>query len=40
MMIDNDSLKQLLRLNDELFQPCKWLNQKRDMETSSPLYHS
>jgi hypothetical protein len=37
MMIDDDTLKQLLWLNDELLQPCKWLNQKRDMETSSRL---
>jgi hypothetical protein len=35
MMIDDDSLKQLLRINDELLQLCKWLNEKRDMETSS-----
>jgi hypothetical protein len=37
MMIDVDSLKQLLRINDELFQLCTWLNEKRDMETSSHL---
>jgi hypothetical protein len=37
MMIDDDTLKQLLRINDELFQLCKWLNEKRDMETSSRL---
>jgi hypothetical protein len=37
MMIDDDTLKQLLRINDELMQLCKWLNKKRDMETSSPL---
>jgi hypothetical protein len=29
--------KQLLRINDELLQLCKWLNEKRDMETSSRL---
>ena len=34
MMIDDDTLKQLLRINDELFRLCKWLNDKRDMETS------
>jgi hypothetical protein len=34
MMIDDDTLKQLLRINDELMQLCKWLNEKRDMETS------
>jgi len=37
MMIDDDTLKQLLRINDELFEVCKWLNERRDMETSSCL---
>ncbi len=37
MMIDDDTLKQLLRINAELFRLCKWLNEKRDMETSSRL---
>jgi hypothetical protein len=37
MMIDDDTLKQLLRINDELMQLCKFLNGKRDMETSSRL---
>jgi len=37
MMIDDDTLKQLLRINDELFQLCKSLTDKRDMEASSPL---
>jgi hypothetical protein len=37
MMIDDYTLKQLLRINDELLQLCKWLNEKRDMETSSRL---
>jgi hypothetical protein len=37
MMIDDDTLKQLLRINDELIQLCKWLNEKRDMATSSRL---
>ena len=37
MMIDDDTLKQLLRINDELMQLCKWLNERRDMETSSRL---
>jgi hypothetical protein len=32
MMIDDDTLKQLLRINDELMQLCKWLNEKRDTE--------
>jgi hypothetical protein len=29
--------KQLLRINDELLQVCKWLNERRNMETSSRL---
>jgi len=37
MMIDDDTLKQLLGINDELFKVCKWLNEKRDLETSSRL---
>jgi hypothetical protein len=37
MMIDDDTLKQLLRINDELLQLCKFLNEKRDLETSSNL---
>jgi len=37
MEIDDDTLKQLLRINDELMQLCKSLNEKRDMETSSRL---
>ena len=37
MMIDDDTLKQLLRINDALFQLCKRLTDKRDMETSSRL---
>jgi hypothetical protein len=37
MMIDDDTLKLLLRINDELLQLCKWLKEKRDMETSSRL---
>ena len=35
MMIDDDTLKELLRIDDELMQLCKWLNEKRDMENSS-----
>ena len=27
MMIDDDTLKQLLRIDDELMQLCKWLNE-------------
>jgi len=37
MVIDDDTLKQLLRINDALFQLCKFLNEKRDIETSSRL---
>src|SRR5215510_2004119 len=37
MMIDDDTLKQLLRINDGLFQLCKQLTDKRDIETSSRL---
>jgi hypothetical protein len=36
-MIDDDTLKQLLQVNDELLQLCKFLNEKRDMATSSRL---
>jgi hypothetical protein len=37
MMIDDDTLKQLLRIDDELMGLCKWLNEKRDTEISSRL---
>jgi len=37
MMIDDDTLKQLLRIDDELMQLCKWLTDNRDMATSSRL---
>jgi hypothetical protein len=37
MMIDDDTLKQLLRIDDQLLDLCKWLNETRDMETSSRL---
>jgi hypothetical protein len=37
MMIDDDTLKQLLRIDDGLMELCKWLNKRRDMETSSRL---
>jgi hypothetical protein len=33
-MIDDDTNKQLLRINDELMQLCKWLNERRDTATS------
>jgi hypothetical protein len=38
MMIDDDTLKQLLRIDDGLMQLCKWLNEKRDIEVSSRLF--
>jgi hypothetical protein len=31
-MIDDNTLKQLLRIDDELMRLCKWLNEKRDTE--------
>jgi hypothetical protein len=37
-MIDEDTLKRLLRINDEFFQICKWLSQKRDIERVSRQY--
>lgn len=37
MMIDDNTLGQLARINDELMQLCKFLNEKRDMATSSRL---
>jgi hypothetical protein len=37
MMIDDDTLKQLLPINDELLQLSKWLNKKRNMAASSRL---
>jgi hypothetical protein len=36
-MIIEDNFNELLRINDELLQLCKFLNEKRDMETSSRL---
>jgi hypothetical protein len=38
MKIDDDTLKQLQRINGELIQLCKFLNEKRDMGTLSTLY--
>lgn len=35
LYIDDDTLKQLLAINDELFQFCKWLNEKHELEVSS-----
>ncbi len=36
-MMEDDTRKQLLTINDGLFQLCKWLNEKRDIEVSSRL---
>jgi hypothetical protein len=40
MMIDDDTLKQLLRIDDELMRLCKWLNEKRDIEIRLALSRS
>jgi len=37
MEIDDDALKKVLRIDDGLFQLCKFLNEKRDIEISSRL---
>jgi hypothetical protein len=37
MIIDDDTLKQLLRIDDELMQLCKWLNEQRETTVSSRL---
>jgi hypothetical protein len=37
MMIDDDTLKQLLRIDDELMQLCKWLNERRETTVSARL---
>ena len=37
MMIDDDNLKELLRIDDGLMQLCKWLSEKHDLEISSRL---
>jgi hypothetical protein len=37
MMIDDDTLKQLLRINDGLFQVCNTLNERHEIEVSSRL---
>jgi len=37
MMIDDDTLKQLLRIDDGLMRLCKWLNEKPDVQISSRL---
>jgi hypothetical protein len=37
MMIDDDTLQGLLRIDDELMQLCKWLNEEHDIKVSSGL---
>lgn len=37
MMIDDDTLQHLLRIDDDLFQICKWLDEKRDTQISPRL---
>lgn len=37
MMIDDDTLRDLLCINDDLFQLCKWLHEKKDNDVSSRL---
>jgi hypothetical protein len=40
MMIDDDTFKQLLRINDELMQLCKWLNESTTSQLHPALYRS
>jgi hypothetical protein len=40
MKIDDDTLKQVLRINDELLQLCKFLNDKRTWKLHPGLYRS
>jgi len=35
--MDDETLKQLLRINDELLQLCRWLTHNGDREISSRL---
>ena len=37
MMIDDDTLKQLLQIDDELMRLCKGLNERREITVSSRL---
>jgi hypothetical protein len=37
MMVDDDTLKQLLRIDNELMTLCKWLNEQRETTVSSRL---
>jgi len=36
-LMDDETLKQLLRINDELLQLCRWLTHNGDREISSRL---
>jgi hypothetical protein len=38
MMIDDDTLKHLLRVNDELLQLCKFLNESATWKLHPALY--
>ena len=40
MKIDDDTLKQLLRINDELLQLCKFLTKNATWKLHPALYHS
>jgi len=40
MVIDDDTLKQLLRINDELLQLYKWLNGSATWKLHLALYRS
>ena len=37
ILIDDDTLKDLVRIDDDLLQLCKWLNEKRDTVITSRL---
>jgi hypothetical protein len=36
-LCDDDTLKQLLRIDDELMRLCSWLNEQRDTTISARL---
>ena len=36
-MIDDGTLKQVVRINDELFKLCEWLSDKKELKISSRL---
>jgi hypothetical protein len=40
MAIDDNTFKQLLRINDELLQLCKWLNENATWKLHPALYPS